>query len=320
MTQTRYPFFPYRCKVSSQQITAELRHRLAELRGEPIFLGGYEQEKRLLELASTFLRTASSRRSAREHGLLSILEAQAGGGSIINHAVVPRLLLSYAPDGFEVHKEIALHHSFLPAGLARALPRTVDDLERLLRQGADSSHSRRPVLVQESDSDSDEETGHQPRDSTVRLDLIRVALDGAFSWVQLMLMLTCHEELLESLAMKILRDRNVELSSARSDANSDDVHVWASPRELPMSTPGPGNLPVLASEDAAPVRDDRSEHSDSGDSSDSNGHAESHSRRTSPSREGPSEKEDATSKAPAKEETCSLLQSRNVFAVLLLNV
>ena len=203
-------------KVTRQQVTAELRHLLAELRGEPIFLGGYEQERRLLDLTLGFLKTASSRRSACENGLLSILETQAGGGSSIYHALIPRLLLTFAPDGLEIHKEIALHHSFLPAGLTHALPRAVADLERLLRLG-NGVESRPP---EGSSDSSDEETGHHPRGSTFQLDLMRVALDGAFSWVQLMLMLTYHDEFVEALAMKILRERNSELMN-QSDSNLD---------------------------------------------------------------------------------------------------
>lgn len=60
------------------------------------------------------------------------------------------------------------------------------------------------------------------RDAHVRLDLMRVALDGAFSWVQLMLMLTYHDELVEALAMKILRERNSELMN-QSDSNLDPL-------------------------------------------------------------------------------------------------
>lgn len=60
------------------------------------------------------------------------------------------------------------------------------------------------------------------RDADVRLDLMRVALDGAFSWVQLMLMLTYHDELVEALAMKILRERNSELMN-QSDSNLDPL-------------------------------------------------------------------------------------------------
>ena len=156
-----------RSQVTRQQVTAELRHLLSELRGEPIFLGGYEQERRLLDLTLGFLKTSSSRRSACENGLLSILETQAGGGSSIYHALIPRLLLTFAPDGLEIHKEIALHHSFLPAGLTHALPRAVADLERLLRRGNGSNgDSNRPP---EGSSDSDEETGHHPRGSTFQL-------------------------------------------------------------------------------------------------------------------------------------------------------
>ena len=156
-----------RSQFTRQQVTAELRHLLSELRGEPIFLGGYEQERRLLDLTLGFLKTSSSRRSACENGLLSILETQAGGGSSIYHALIPRLLLTFAPDGLEIHKEIALHHSFLPAGLTHALPRAVADPERLLRRGNGSnSDSNRPP---EGSSDSDEETGHHPRGSTFQL-------------------------------------------------------------------------------------------------------------------------------------------------------
>ena len=60
------------------------------------------------------------------------------------------------------------------------------------------------------------------RDADVRLDLMRVALDGAFSWVQLMLMLTYHDELVEALAMKILRERNSELMN-QSGSNLDPL-------------------------------------------------------------------------------------------------
>lgn len=205
-------------------MTAELRQLLADLRGEPIFLGGYEQEKRLVDLALGFLKTASSRRSARENGLLSILEAQAGGGSAIYHALAPRLLLTFAPDGLEIHKEIALHHSFLPAGLSHALPRSVNDLEQLLRHDG----VVRRVPIEGSSDSSDEETGHHARRSTFKLDLMRVSMDGSFFWVQLMLMLTYHEELIEALAMKVLRERNSELTREDPDESGDDVYKQVS--------------------------------------------------------------------------------------------
>lgn len=193
--------------------------------------GGYEQERRLLDLSLGFLKTAYSRRSARENGLFSILETQAGGGSIIYRSLVPRLLLTFAPDGLEIHKEIALHHSFLPAGLTHALPQAVSDLEQLSRR----RDGEGPPVEGSSDS-SDEETGPLPRGSTFKLDLMRVALDGAFSWVQLMLMLTYHDELVEALAMKLLRERNAELSQWDQSPSEPSPR---SNRETPSGRPGP---------------------------------------------------------------------------------
>ena len=80
------------------------------------------------------------------------------------------------------------------------------------------------------------------RDAHLRLDLMRVALDGAFSWVQLMLMLTYHDELVEALAMKILRERNSELMN-QSDSNLGPVD----PVDLPPASLAPEGPEFYAS-------------------------------------------------------------------------
>lgn len=192
--------------MTRQQLSSELKQLLSDLR-EPC--GGYDQERRVVDLALGFLRSKASRRFAMENGLLSLLEDQAGGGSLITQALVPRLLLTFAPDGTEIHQQIALHHGFLPNGLAYALPQSALTLERLLRG------DRPPAARNDS---SDEESG-SPQ-SSVQLDLIRVALDGAYFWVQLMLMLTYQQEMLDALAMKLLRQRNAELMGSDEVASA----------------------------------------------------------------------------------------------------
>ena len=57
---------------------------------------------------------------------------------------------------------------------------------------------------------------------------MRVSMDGSFFWVQLMLMLTYHEELIEALAMKVLRERNSELTREDPDESGDDVYKQVS--------------------------------------------------------------------------------------------